>query len=90
MQLVGKECVSAPEKVMLAAGMLVPDGAGTGWQYAERLAVRVGRNWPQMLPDARDLLDLALPRWEAGAVLDAADAQPVYLRDKVASPRQSG
>ena len=89
MQLVGKECVSAPESVMLAAGMLLPDGAGTGWQYAERLAVRVGRNWPQMLPDARDLLDLALPRWEAGAVLDAADAQPVYLRDKVASPRQS-
>jgi tRNA threonylcarbamoyladenosine biosynthesis protein TsaB len=88
MQLAGEECVSMPENVMLATGMLAPDGAGTGWQYAERLAVRVGRKWPQMLPDARDLLDLALPRWEAGAVLDAADAQPVYLRDKVATPRQ--
>ncbi len=89
MQLVGEECVSAPENVMLAAGMDVPDGAGTGWQYAERLAVHAGRNWPHMLPDARDLLSLALPRWEAGAVLDAADAQPIYLRDKVATPRQA-
>ncbi|WP_373185499.1 tRNA (adenosine(37)-N6)-threonylcarbamoyltransferase complex dimerization subunit type 1 TsaB [Halopseudomonas sp.] len=90
MQLLGKECVSAPQSVTLASGMGNPDGAGTGWQYAERLAVQVARSWPQMLPDARDLLSLALPRWKAGEVLDAADAQPVYLRDKVATPRSVG
>lgn len=90
MQLLGKECVSAPENVTLGSGMATPDGAGTGWQYAERLAVEVARSWPQMLPDARDLLSLALPRWRAGELLDAANAQPVYLRDKVATPRSVG
>lgn len=89
MQLLGQECVSAPESVTLATGMGQPDGAGTGWQYAARLAVPAARSWPQMLPDARDLLSLALPRWEAGALLDAADAQPVYLRDKVATPKHA-
>lgn len=90
MQLVGQEAVSAPESVTLGDLPDVIDGAGTGWQYAQRMGVEAARSWPQMLPDARDLLSLALPRWEAGAVLDAADAQPVYLRDKVATPRSVG
>tara|TARA_R110001599_G_scaffold19848_1_gene75605 strand:- start:15211 stop:15900 length:690 start_codon:yes stop_codon:yes gene_type:complete len=90
MRLVGEECVSAPQNVTLASTMGQPEGAGTGWQYADRLAVQVERSWPQMLPDARDLLTLAIPRWESGDVLDAADAQPVYLRDKVATPRSVG
>lgn len=88
MTLVGSEVVCAPEQVSLAAELDSPSGAGTGWQYAERLAVSVPASWPQMLPDASDLLSLALPVWKSGKVLDAADAQPVYLRDKVATPRQ--
>lgn len=88
MQLVGEEGVCAPEAVILPEGMSGVQGAGTGWQYADRLAVKVDAAWPEMLPDARDLLSLALPRWQAGAVLDAADAQPVYLRDKVATPKR--
>lgn len=88
MRLAGEECVCAPEAVVLPAGMSSAQGAGTGWQYADRLAVKVDAAWPDMLPDARDLLSLALPQWQAGEVLDAADAQPVYLRDKVATPRQ--
>lgn len=87
MQLLGSEVVSAPEQVMLAPELSEPVGAGTGWQYAERLAVPVTQSWPQMLPDAVDLLSLALPEWQAGRVLDAADAQPVYLRDQVATPK---
>ena len=87
MQLQGCEVVAPPEQVGLAAGMAEPVGAGTGWQYQERLAVKVKRSFPDYLPDARDLLALALPRWESGDVLDAADAQPVYLRDNIATPR---
>lgn len=87
MTLAGEESVSAPEQVSLAAPLTAPVGAGTGWQYAERLAVSVSASWPQMLPDATDLLSLALPAWRAGQLLDAADAQPVYLRDKVATPK---
>lgn len=88
MRLAGTEVVSAPEQVSLARGFDNPTGAGTGWQYAGRLAVSVSASWPQMLPDAQDLLSLALPVWEAGDVLDAAEAQPVYLRDKVATPKR--
>lgn len=87
MTLAGEESVSAPEQVSLAPPLTAPAGAGTGWQYAERLAVSVSASWPQMLPDATDLLSLALPAWRAGQLLDAADAQPVYLRDKVATPK---
>ena len=87
MQLLDEERVCAPEAVSLPAGVNSVAGAGTGWQYAERLAVSATHSWPQMLPDASDLTTLALPRWQAREVVDAADAQPVYLRDKVATPK---
>ncbi len=87
MQALDEERVCTPEAVSLPDGVASVAGAGTGWQYAERLAVAAERSWPQMLPDATDLITLALPRWLAGEVLDAADAQPVYLRDKVATPK---
>ena len=89
MQLVGSESVTAPETVSVPDGFDRPVGAGTGWQYADRLAVKVDQAWPDLLPDARDLLSLALPRWQSGDVLDAADAQPVYLRDQVATPKKT-
>ena len=92
MTLVGAETVCAPEQVTLARGLEShshsPVGAGTGWQYTERLAVKVSASHPQLLPDATDLLSLALPAWQAGAAVVAADAQPVYLRDTVATPKQ--
>ena len=83
------ERVCAPEQVELPleTGQADVAGAGTGWQLADRLAVKPSRYWSDMLPDARDLLALALPRWLAGELLDAADAQPIYLRDKVATPK---
>jgi len=89
MVAVSDERVCAPEQVTVPAGDAQVElvGAGTGWQYAERLAVKPAVCWPQMLPDARDLLALAMPHWLAGEVLDAADAQPIYLRDKVATPK---
>ena len=87
MKSLDDERVCPPEAVSLPDGVASVAGAGTGWQYADRLAVSAERSWPQMLPDAVDLITLALPRWLAGEVLDAADAQPVYLRDKVATPK---
>ena len=87
MTLAGAERVCAPDQVELPSELTAPAGAGTGWQYAERWAVAGERSWPQMLPDATDLISLALPAWKAGQVLDAADAQPVYLRDKGATPK---
>lgn len=85
MRLVGEEAVLAPQSVALpanAAGEWF--GAGTGWGYAERLAVQPCAVDASLLPHALDLLDLARFAWARGEGVPADDAQPVYLRDKVA------
>ena len=69
MQSLDDERVCPPEAVSLPDGVASVAGAGTGWQYADRLAVSAERSWPQMLPNAVDLITLALPRWLAGEVL---------------------
>ena len=40
-----------------------------------------------MLPHAEDLLTLARFAWARGEAIRADDAQPVYLRDKVAATK---
>jgi tRNA threonylcarbamoyladenosine biosynthesis protein TsaB len=62
-------------------------GAGTGWGYGERIAVKLAGQDAAMLPHAEDLLTLARFAWERGEAIVADDAQPVYLRDKVATPK---
>ncbi|MEB0039584.1 MULTISPECIES: tRNA (adenosine(37)-N6)-threonylcarbamoyltransferase complex dimerization subunit type 1 TsaB [unclassified Pseudomonas] len=88
MRLAGIEAVLPPE---LAA---LPDdaqgewfGAGTGWGYAERIAIKVAGHDAQLLPHAQDLLTLATFAWARGEAVVADQAQPVYLRDKVATPK---
>jgi tRNA threonylcarbamoyladenosine biosynthesis protein TsaB len=39
---------------------------------------------PDLVPTALAVLKLAVPRFAAGEVMDAAEAVPVYLREKVA------
>jgi len=41
-------------------------------------------NWEAALPSARALLHLAPSVWQAGQAVTAADARPLYVRDKVA------
>lgn len=88
MRLLGAEAVLPPEQVALpvdASGEWF--GAGTGWGYAERLPVSVTGHDASMLPHAEDLLTLATFAWQRGEAIVADDAQPVYLRDKVATPK---
>ncbi|MDH1264293.1 MULTISPECIES: tRNA (adenosine(37)-N6)-threonylcarbamoyltransferase complex dimerization subunit type 1 TsaB [unclassified Pseudomonas] len=90
MRLAGVEAVLPPEQASLprdAAGDWF--GAGTGWgSYAARLPVAVQGRDDALLPHAEDLLSLARFAWARGEAVAADDAQPVYLRDKVASPKQ--
>ncbi|MDV7214101.1 tRNA (adenosine(37)-N6)-threonylcarbamoyltransferase complex dimerization subunit type 1 TsaB, partial [Azotobacter beijerinckii] len=60
---------------------------GTGWAYVERMPVAVAARDAGLLPDARDLLTLAGFAWQRGEGVPAEQAQPVYLRDKVATPK---
>lgn len=89
MQLQGLEAVLPPEQVHLPRGAEGAwFGAGTGWGYAERISVQPLGFAADLLPHAEDVLALALPAWQRGEAVLADEAQPVYLRDKVATPKK--
>jgi len=88
MRLHGVEAVLPPEVAALPDGASGEwFGAGTGWGYAERLSLKPYAMDAGMLPHAQDLLTLASFAWARGEAILADDAQPVYLRDKVAATR---
>ena len=89
MRLVGQEAVLPPEQVALPVGSAGEwFGTGTGWGYAERLAVQVAASNASALPNALDVLSLASFAWARGEAIGAEQAQPVYLRDNVATPKK--
>lgn len=55
---------------------------------AERLRAAGATLRTDLLPRAREVLALAQPRVAAGQLLDAAEALPVYVRDRVAEPQR--
>ncbi|MDB6050431.1 MAG: yeaZ [Pseudomonas sp.] len=85
MRLAGVEAVLPPERAALPADASGEwFGSGTGWGYADRIAVKLTGHDALMLPHAQDLLTLATFAWQRGEAVVADQAQPVYLRDKVA------
>lgn len=59
-------------------------GVGSGLVTYSALATRVNTECAaHPYPEAQDLLPQALALWQAGLGVDAANAQPVYLRDTV-------
>ena len=85
------ERVCAPETLDLDSGahwLGVGSGFGThGEALRTRLGERLAAVLPERLPHAADVARLAVPRLLAGEVVSAEQALPVYLRDKVATPR---
>lgn len=64
-------------------------GAGSGWQtYGEILsskyAGQVSEVQPQLMPQASAMLQLAMPEFASGKTFNAADAMPIYIRNRVA------
>lgn len=64
-------------------------GTGSGFlAHGEQLRTRYAENLAgvneQAVPQAAAIVRLAAPRFAAGKGMDAADAAPLYLRDKVA------
>ncbi len=84
---ISQEMLGTPEELII--NLDTPClGVGTGWgKYGKVLSVKVGANLlsfdPECLPRASDVLGLALKEFQAGNVVDAANALPVYLRNKV-------
>lgn len=93
MEPVVAEAVAPPEAIELPPGTGW-HGVGSGWEtYPEALAARMGTaltsDLGRALPDARDMLALARAAFARGEAVAAAEALPVYLRDRVADkPRQ--
>lgn len=89
MCLLGEEMVAAPEQVLLPnTDNDVWFCAGTGWRYSARLPLQQQLMDSELLPDAQDLLTLAHTAWLRGKVLAVDQVEPVYLRDKVATPKK--
>ena len=91
MRLLGCEGVMPPEQAVLPRGAAGDwFGAGTGWgTHAARLPQTMTGVAGDLLPHAQDLLQLARCAWARGEFVAADQAQPVYLRDNVATPKRS-
>lgn len=88
MQLQGEELVCVPQDAPAVNGKGW-FAVGHGWSaYSDvlqaRFATALTRTDAQMLPAAEFMLPLAVADWHAGKVLAPEDAQPVYLRNKIA------
>jgi tRNA threonylcarbamoyladenosine biosynthesis protein TsaB len=64
-------------------------GCGSGFEvYREEMKGKVEVARPEIHPTAMAVAQLAAPRLAAGEGVDAAQAAPVYLRDKVAFTKE--
>ena len=64
-------------------------GCGSGFEvYPEEMKGKVEVSRPEIHPTAVAVAQLAAPRLAAGQGVDAAQAAPVYLRDKVALTKE--
>lgn len=84
------EQLSAPEQVHLPKTLNAKADwvlVGSGACYADRLqpsvATSLVKYLPDILPSAKAIVHLAHQAWLRGELSDAADAIPIYLRDKV-------
>lgn len=89
MKPVTEEYLTLPKSIPVLPDNTDRRWAGSGAQrYAdlleEQYAIPKTSITKDVLPEARDLLSLALPRINAGELQAAELAMPVYLRNKVA------
>lgn len=81
-----------PEAVVLPEGKRWL-AVGSGWaawpDLVDRCAQQLERHQPRVLPTALDVGQLAAPRFVTGECVPASRALPNYLRDQVATARQS-
>lgn len=75
---------SAPPTVEASARWPMLIGGTAVAVCGERLRCATARFDPDARPSPDALIDLALQRHAAGAVMPAADARPAYVRDRVA------
>jgi len=83
-EIVPAQCVS-PQALALPAG---DDWVGCGSGFGVYGNLGLERVLPEVHPTAIAVAQLAAPRLQAGEGVDAAQAAPIYVRDKVAFTKQ--
>lgn len=93
-ELVPQEYLCKPEAMAMAAsdgdaGWQRMTAAGSGLAYVDRfgqeLRESIAARYPDILPRASSIAELAARQYAAGATIPAEQAAPLYLRDKVTS-----
>ena len=88
MLLQGEEAVNKPEYLLNLSDDNNWLAAGSGWdEYAEQLDIANNSQISKVddvLPSAQYIARLAVEDWQQGKAVSAEQAQPIYLRDKVA------
>lgn len=77
------DSLDAPEHIHISCSDLPIVGIGDGWHFKERISLSPQLIEPSLTPDARDVLQIALPLVASGGSKSVEEIQPVYLRDKV-------
>jgi tRNA threonylcarbamoyladenosine biosynthesis protein TsaB len=86
-EIIPADCV-APRSAPLPPGKGWT-GCGSGFEvYREEMKAKVEVARPEIHPTAMAVAQLAAPRLAAGEGVDAAQAAPFYLRDKVAFTKE--
>jgi len=94
MVLSGNEKVSPANRVTVNEKLSTNwCGAGSAWEsYAEQLNAQLGENitdvYADYFPRASTIVKLAVDAWKCGETVEAAKAQPVYLRNDVAKKKK--
>jgi tRNA threonylcarbamoyladenosine biosynthesis protein TsaB len=83
-EVIAPQCV-APQALQLPPG---DDWIGCGNGFAVYGNLGLKRVLPEVHPTATAIAQLAAPRLQAGEGVDAAQATPIYVREKVAFTRQ--
>ncbi|MCK5902066.1 MAG: tRNA (adenosine(37)-N6)-threonylcarbamoyltransferase complex dimerization subunit type 1 TsaB [Cocleimonas sp.] len=88
MLLEGKENISKPKQLLTLGDSITWTVAGSGWdEYAELLKLSDHANLNKIesiFPSAHYIAQLAVEDWKQGKTTPIEQAQPIYLRDKVA------
>lgn len=89
MQRVGLEQLLAPDQLVLPSNLGNYVGVGSAWQvYQSELSTTLMgqpfNDYAELLPSAEHIAQLAAFEWQAANIISADQAQPVYLRNKVA------
>lgn len=87
MSLVGEEVVCAPELVCAPEEEGARFGIGSGWKYQQLIPHSVNQSDVDAYPQAEDIAVLAARDFSLGLAVNAEQAMPVYLRNKVAKKR---